>query len=421
VAGRAGGSGTVGAVTNVRSWGRLPLAARFLVVNQFGVWFGFFLVVPLLATHGTGELGISAAAVGLVIGMRTFSQQGPMFVAGLVADRIGLRKALLIGSVARVGSLLTLAAAHHFWSLLLAVGLFGLAGSLIAPATRAYLGIAAGELRPEAFGLFNVASVLGSVLGPLLAVAASPLGFAVTCYLSAGVFGAMAVAQVFILPPAPPAEIRRLGPAVRGILGERRLVTFTLTASGSYAVWNQSFLLLPLEASRLVGDDAVGSGGVFTLLAVTTLALQFRMVALGRRLGAVPASVLGIALTGIGFAGPLLSRAGWADVHPAVVPLVLLGAGTMAVAAGTALLNPAEQDLVARLALEGQQAAAFGLSGFFSGLAATVVSPIVGWADDVGWRAGMPWIAPALVCAVGVLTAVAVRLTSRDADPECVS
>jgi MFS family permease len=61
-----------------------------------------------------------------------------------------------------------LAAADGFWVLLAVVGVFGLAGSLIAPATRAYVGIAAGDLRPEAFGLLNIASVLGCGLSGFL-------------------------------------------------------------------------------------------------------------------------------------------------------------------------------------------------------------------------------------------------------------
>lgn len=54
----------------------MSTTARLLVVNQFGVWLGFFLVVPFLASHGTSRLGISTAAVGLVLGWRTFVQWG---------------------------------------------------------------------------------------------------------------------------------------------------------------------------------------------------------------------------------------------------------------------------------------------------------------------------------------------------------
>lgn len=408
-------------MNRLTAWRALSWPARFLIVNQFGIWFGFFMVVPLIATHGTMGLGLSSAAIGLVLGVRTLSQHGLMFGAGLVADRIGLRAALLIGSAARTVSLLMLSTADGLWGMLTAISVFGFAGSLTAPATRAYLGIAAGELRPEAFGLFNNASVLGSALGPLVAIAASPLGFEVTCYLSAAVFAAFGLGQLFVLPTTPSAGTpQRILPAVRAILATRPLLVFTIASSGAYAVWNQAFLLLPLEATRLLGDDAIGPGAVFTLLAVTNLLLQFRLLAWYRRIGAVRAAACGIALSGLGFAAVVVSRAGWPSVTGlsayVVLPLVVLASGTVVVAMGDALFEPPSQDLVARLSPPGQNAAAFGLDGFFSGVAATVVSPLVGWADDVGWRHDLPWLAPAVVCLVGACTALAVRLASRDAD-----
>jgi MFS family permease len=416
-------------------WGALPGPARFLVVNQFGVWLGFFLVVPLLATRGTVELGISSAAVGLVLGWRTFSQQGLMFGAGLFADRIGLRAALLIGSAARSVSLVMLAFAEHLWSLLVAITVFGLAGSLIAPATRAYLGVAAGEQRTEAFALFNSASVLGSAFGPLIAVAASPLGFKTTCLLAALVFTVMAAGQLLVLPPAPTPTAPSLGQAVLAILRSRRLLLFSAASSGQYAVWNGAFLLLPLEATRLTGKAAIGTGAVFVLIAVTTVLLQVRLLAVQRRLGTIRAAAAGIALTAVGFGAVVLTRAGWPeDAVPAsalegpgssgpgslggadLVPVALLLAGTVVIAAGNALAVPPIQDLTAALAPPGQVAAAYGIGGLFAGGVSAVVVPLVGRVDDLGRAAGQLWPAPAVVCVVALLSAFAVRLMYRDAD-----
>ena len=54
----------------------LTPAARLLVVNQFGVNVGFYMVVPFLATYLVDDLGYAAALVGAVLGVRTLSQQG---------------------------------------------------------------------------------------------------------------------------------------------------------------------------------------------------------------------------------------------------------------------------------------------------------------------------------------------------------
>lgn len=58
-----------------------PPAVRLLLVNQLGVNTGFYLLIPYLAVHLSDGLGMSAAVVGTVLGVRSLSQQG-LFVIG---------------------------------------------------------------------------------------------------------------------------------------------------------------------------------------------------------------------------------------------------------------------------------------------------------------------------------------------------
>ena len=71
----------------LRSFGELTAPSRMLVVNQFGINLGFYLVLPFLATH-MGSLGYAAATIGLVqtdikrvLAYSTISQLGYMFLA----------------------------------------------------------------------------------------------------------------------------------------------------------------------------------------------------------------------------------------------------------------------------------------------------------------------------------------------------
>lgn len=66
-------------------------AVRLLLVNQFGVNTGFYLLIPYLAVHLSRDLGMSAAAVGTVLGVRNLSQQGLFVIGGSAADRLGAR------------------------------------------------------------------------------------------------------------------------------------------------------------------------------------------------------------------------------------------------------------------------------------------------------------------------------------------
>ncbi|MFI9534395.1 hypothetical protein ACIG56_14255 [Nocardia fusca] len=52
-----------------------------LLVNEFGVNLGFYLLLPFLAAYLTDSGGLPLASVGLVLGVRNPAQQ-EMFLAG---------------------------------------------------------------------------------------------------------------------------------------------------------------------------------------------------------------------------------------------------------------------------------------------------------------------------------------------------
>ncbi|MCA4715312.1 MFS transporter, partial [Mycobacteroides abscessus] len=52
------------------------------MVNQFAINVGFYMLMPYLAGYLAGPLGLAAWMVGLVLGVRNFSQQGMFLVGG---------------------------------------------------------------------------------------------------------------------------------------------------------------------------------------------------------------------------------------------------------------------------------------------------------------------------------------------------
>ena len=63
-----------------------PVAVQVLLVNQFGVNTGFYLLIPYLSGYLGHDLGMSAALVGVVLGVRNLSQQGLFLLGGLVVQ-----------------------------------------------------------------------------------------------------------------------------------------------------------------------------------------------------------------------------------------------------------------------------------------------------------------------------------------------
>ncbi|HBQ66123.1 MAG TPA: MFS transporter, partial [Leclercia adecarboxylata] len=80
-----------------------------LLGSQFVFNIGFYAVVPFLAIFLRDDMLLSGGLIGLVLGLRTFSQQGMFIVGGALSDRYGARIIILCGCVVRVVGYLLLA------------------------------------------------------------------------------------------------------------------------------------------------------------------------------------------------------------------------------------------------------------------------------------------------------------------------
>jgi len=92
-------------ITQVRSYER---GVQLLMVNQFTINLGFYMLMPYLATHLSGTLGLAGWLVGFVLGVRNFSQQGMFLVGGTLADRFGYKPLIVAGCVLRTVGFATL-------------------------------------------------------------------------------------------------------------------------------------------------------------------------------------------------------------------------------------------------------------------------------------------------------------------------
>ncbi|MEV4192294.1 MFS transporter, partial [Streptomyces toxytricini] len=253
-----------GPLAPLRSYGT---AVRLLMVNQFAINLGFYMLMPYLAVHLSGTLGMAAWTVGLVLGVRNFSQQGMFLVGGTLADRLGYKPLIVAGLLLRTGGFAVLGLVGSLPALLAASAAVGLAGALFNPASRAYLAVEAGERRVEAFALFNVFYQAGILLGPPVGMLLTGAGFRVTCLTAAGIFAALGAVQIRRLParraegPAGRGDGRH--PSVlaqwRGILANRPFVLFSIAMAGSYVLSYQVYLALPLEVRRLGGPGHFGT------------------------------------------------------------------------------------------------------------------------------------------------------------------
>jgi MFS family permease len=395
-------------LTQVRSYER---SVQLLMVNQFTINLGFYMLMPYLAAHLSGTLGLAGWIVGLVLGVRNFSQQGMFLVGGTLADRLGYKPMIVAGCVLRTLGFATLGLVDSLPALLAASAATGLAGALFNPAVRAYLAADAGERRVEAFALFNVFYQAGILLGPLAGMVLTGVDFRVTCLVSAAIFALLSVVQIRALPARRPEDAKRQdgdgGQGVlaqwRGILANRPFLLFSVAMIGSYVLSFQVYLALPLEVRRLGGDGQFGTAAVAMLFAVsglTTILGQTRVTAWCKeRYEPGQALVRGLAAMGLAFVPLLVASA--VPVPESGIGLWLLAAvpptlAALLLAIGTMIAYPFEMDTIVRLSGDRLVATHYGLYNTICGVGITVGNLGTGAALDAARAAGMPalpWVA----------------------------
>lgn len=284
-------------------------AARLLMINQFGINLGFYMLMPYLAGYLSGTLSLAAWAVGLVLGVRNFSQQGMFLVGGTLADRLGYKPLIVAGCLLRTAGFGMLVAVDSLPGVLIASAATGFAGALFNPAVRAYLAADAGERRVEAFAVFNVFYQAGILAGPLVGLALLALDFRVTAGAAAVVFAVLTVAQLFALPSrraATAAEPTSVLDDWRTVVSNRRFVVFALAMVGSYVLSFQVYLALPLQADHIAGDRAqTVTSALFVISGVVAVAGQLRITAWFRsRWGTGLSLVVGMSLLAASFLPP---------------------------------------------------------------------------------------------------------------------
>ncbi|MEU8754972.1 MFS transporter [Streptomyces chartreusis] len=410
-----------GLLAQVRSYER---SVQLLMVNQFTINLGFYMLMPYLAAHLSGTLGLAGWIVGLVLGVRNCSQQGMFLVGGTLADRLGYKPMIVAGCVLRTLGFATLGLVDSLPALLAASAATGLAGALFNPAVRAYLAADAGERRVEAFALFNVFYQAGILLGPLVGMVLTGVDFRVTCLVAAGIFALLSAVQIRALPARRAEDAERQkngeGPGVlaqwRGILANRPFLLFSVAMIGSYVLTFQVYLALPLEVRRLGGDGEFGTAAVAMLFAVSGLSTilgQTRVTAWCKaRHEPGQALVRGLMAMGLAFVPLLMATA--VPVPASGIGLWLLSAvpptlAALLLAIGTMIAYPFEMDTIVRLSGDRLVATHYGLYNTICGIGITVGNLGTGAALDAARSAGMPALPWITLAALGLACAAALH------------
>ncbi|MEV7872169.1 MFS transporter [Streptomyces sp. NPDC088124] len=388
------------------------------MANQFAINLAFYMLMPYLAAHLAGGLGLAAWAVGLVLGVRNLSQQGMFLIGGTLADRFGYKAPIMAGCLLRTAGFALLGWADHLPALIVASAATGFAGALFNPAVRAYLAAEAGDRRVAAFATFNVYYQAGMVLGPPVGLLLLAADFRLVCTAAAVIFAALTVLQWRALParggagsPGGPAGLTAQW---RTVLANRPFLLFSVAMIGSYVLTFQVYLALPLAASDALGPAAEkATGALFVVSAIVAVAGQLRLTRWAtRRWSPHGALVRGLAVMGLAFLPLALVPAG--DGRGARLGvLAALLAAVVSLAAGSAVVYPFEMDTVVALSGDRLVATHYGLYNTVSGLGITLGNLATGALWDLAERQGVRWLPWTVLTVTGLACASAVGALAR--------
>lgn len=283
-----------------RHLGGLPRPFWYLFAGTLLNRAGSF-IAPFLALYLTGSRAYSVAETGVVLSLLGLGSALSQPVGGVLADRIGRRRTMVLGLLSSAVTLLVLGAADSLVSIAVAAMAYGLCLDLFRPAVQA----AVADLVPDAdrarafalqFWAINLGFSIATPLGGFLASRGYWLLFVLDALASAGF-------AVLVLRGVP--ETRPVAPAggagrLREVLSDRLMLGLVASVIASAVVYLQAFSTLPLVFAR--DDLGPGSyGAALALNGVLIVLLQPLLLGLLGRRSRAPLLLTAMLLQGAGF------------------------------------------------------------------------------------------------------------------------
>lgn len=398
-----------GANSVIDSHKQLP-ATLVLLLNTGLMWFGFFMLIPLVALHATRDLGVSAAMAGLVLAVRQFVQQGLGIFIAASADWMGYRRMMLTGMLVRAIGFAYLAVAPDGLHLMLAGVVAALGGACFDPSGKAAMAVVSRGYRPDTiFALVSTVSNVGMTTGPLLGVALLKFDFKVVGLVSACVYIFCFFLLLIFIPVLPPTIIQdkqhrltQIFKQLGTVWSNHSFVRINLLFAGYYILYVQINITLPLYVAALTGSE----DNIVTLYAINSglaIALQYISVKFLRR-WFQPVTIVGL---GTGLAA--LGLVGIVFVH--TLPFFL--ACVVIYSLGRLMVEPMTYTITLQYATPDTMASYFGFSSLALAVGGVIGNSAGGWLFDLGNNNGWQGLCWLVLGGVGLLVIVGVILFQR--------
>jgi serine/threonine-protein kinase PknG len=244
-----------------------------------------FMILPLLALHLQLKLHTPPEQIGIVLATQTITQQVLPVITGVLGDRWGPRRLLVVGIIVRSLGYAGFVFARDLPSLLACALLVGSGGAAFMPSAKAMIVQVESRLRLEALTLRSIAVNVGAIVGPLL-------GALLFAHFQAALLASALIYLGFLglLARSVPRNSKTAGnttPVVRSMTAmflDGRLLGLTVCSAGFWFLYTQFIFTFPLYVEDRFRWGAL-FGVLFAINGAVILVLQYRLVTwLSRRL-----------------------------------------------------------------------------------------------------------------------------------------
>jgi len=247
----------------------------FLCGSSMAVMLGFGIVGPILPQYIL-TFNASYTLAGLVISAFPLARMLFNFPSGILADRIGRRRPLLLGIVIVTLSALGCGLAQSIYELILFRFIFGAGTSMFVIVANVIIAdIAPPNERGKYLSYYQGSFRFGSIFGPAIGGFIAELAGLRTPFFFLAVLGALSVGLTFLLIQEEPhtrhaMTALNVGRLLR-LLGDRRLAAIEVTQMASFLTMSSiRTTMLPLYGVDYLGLSVSEIGTILSLGALVS-------------------------------------------------------------------------------------------------------------------------------------------------------
>jgi len=294
-----------------------------VLVNRIGV-----MVLPFLGLYLTSHGGLSPEQAGVVVGAYGVGQIGASWLGGVLADRVGRKRTMLIALVGGAALILVLSQMHGMVTTLCCVFALACFAELYRPAFGALIAdIVPEHQRYLAYSANHWAINLGFAIAMIAGGMLARTSYALLFYVDAGTTLLYALLVALRMPETRPIEVpatraskpdsKASAAASAGLLSDRRFMAFLALSFGLALVFSQATFTLPLYLKN-IGLEVHVFGWLMAVNGVLIVLFQPLVVRLTRDTAMERVFLFAVLTQGVGFGLHGASNAAWVQLAAVV-------------------------------------------------------------------------------------------------------